>query len=404
MCLANGGTAPVKWVQNVNAPVNVNNNVYEFALEVNVPLLKDVPMFQDLNMDVAGRYTNYSTSGETQTWKLGTNWHVDSNLMFRGTMSVDIRAPNLNDLYQPFGISSTGFTDLLTGGNFGTQLVNRGNPNLTPEIAHTYTFGTVLTPEFIPGFTFSVDWYTTHMSSAISGISYQGNNIQQLCVNSAPSYNSPFCSLAVRPFPVGSPQYTTTSNYPTQVLSSPLNASKVAMEGFDMEVDYNWEMEDIFSWFPGSMSLRHLTTYQPVNETQQLPGSIYTWQPLPKVRMTTFLSYQAGDWGLALQNQWLSGMKKANSDNALNGNSQNYASPRVGSFDTLDVSIDRRFDLWGGSSDIYFTVNNIGNTRAPLWPNNASNPGLFYPVGGNLNTNYWSDMGRYFTLGFKGNF
>ena len=398
--------APVRWVQNVNAPVDVNNNVYEFGLEVNVPLLKDVPMFQDLSMDIAGRYTNYSTSGEAQTWKIGANWHVDENIMFRSTMSVDIRAPNLNDLYQPIGISSTGFTDNLPyfPQSNSTQLVSSGTPTLIPEVAHTYSAGVVLTPEFIPGFTFSVDWYTTHMSQAITNISYQGNAVQAICNASAPSFSSPFCALALRPFAPGSPQYFTSANYPTRVFNSPLNTAKQAMEGFDVEVDYNWDMADIAEWLPGTMSFRHLLTYQPVNSTISLPGAFTTWTVQPKTRMTTFLSYQAGDWGLNLQNQWLSGMKKASSDNALNGNSQNYASPRVGSYNVLDVTLDRRFDLWGGSSDLYFTVNNIGNTRAPLWPTNASNPGLFYPVGGNLNQNYWSDMGRYFTLGFKGNF
>ena len=59
--------------QNVNAPVSVNDNVWETALEVNVPLLKDVPLAQDLNADIAGRYTNYSISGEAETWKIGVN-------------------------------------------------------------------------------------------------------------------------------------------------------------------------------------------------------------------------------------------------------------------------------------------------------------------------------------------
>ena len=115
MCTANGGAAPVLWTQNVNAPVSADNNVYEIALEVNVPLLKDVPMVQDLSADVAGRYTNYSISGETQTWKIGINWQVDEHRVPRHHVD-DIRAPNLNDLFQPMGISSTGFTDLLTSG------------------------------------------------------------------------------------------------------------------------------------------------------------------------------------------------------------------------------------------------------------------------------------------------
>ena len=34
-----------------------HDNVWETALEINVPLLKDVPLAQDLNTDIAGRYT-----------------------------------------------------------------------------------------------------------------------------------------------------------------------------------------------------------------------------------------------------------------------------------------------------------------------------------------------------------
>jgi iron complex outermembrane receptor protein len=403
MCLANGA-APVKWVQNVNAPVSASNNVYEFATEVNVPLLKNVPLFQELSLDVAGRYTNYSTSGEAYTWKIGGDWHVNETVRFRGTMSVDIRAPNLNDLYQPVGISSTGFTDFLytPNGNNSTQLVSRGTPGLVPEVAHSYTAGLVLTPDFIPGLSMSVDWYTTHMSGAITNISFQGSAVQNICYATAPAYNSPFCSLAARPIAVGQPGYATSANFPTQVFNAPQNAARQYMEGWDFEADYGWEMEDVISGFPGSVNLRHLLTYQPVNTTIQLPGAVPTWAVQPKTRQTTFLSYQLGDWGLNMQNQWLSGMKKASSDNKLNGGTQYYAAPRISSYNVLDVTIDRKFDLWGGNGDMYFSVNNIGNTRAPLFPTNASNPGLFYPIGGNI-SNYYDDMGRYFTIGLKGN-
>jgi hypothetical protein len=370
--------------------------VYEFALEVNVPLLKDLPLVKDLSVDVAGRYTNYSTSGEAQTWKIGPNWQVNETLRFRGTMSVDIRAPNLNDLYQPVGISSTGFTDLLTGGNNSTQLQNVGNAALAPEVAHSVTAGVVLTPEFIPGFTMSVDYFQTHMTSAISLVSYQTTAVQQICLASAPTYNSPYCALAVRPIAVGQPGYTSVANYPTQVKASPVNSATQQMEGWDIEVDYNFELGDVWSALPGSINLRHLLSYQPVNTTVSLPGAAPTWNLAPKTRQTTFLNYQVGDWGLSMQNQWLSGVKKANS--LPTASSQNYAVPRVSSYDVLDVTIDRRFDLWGGSTDLYFTVNNIGNTRAPLTPTNASNPGLFYPT-----FPFYDDMGRYFTIGLKGN-
>lgn len=396
MCLQNGNTPPVRWTQNVNAPVSVGNNVYEFAAEFNVPLLKDVPMIQDLSLNAAGRYTNYSTSGEAQTWKIGLDWHVNETVRFRGTTSVDIRAPNLNDLFQPVGISSTGFTDLLTTANNSTRLQTQGNAALVPEVARTYTVGMVLTPDFIPGLVFSIDYFQTHMTKAIQLISGQGTAVQQLCINSAPAYDSPLCGLYIRPFAPGTPQFTTPANYPTVVLSSPLNAAVQEIEGVDIEIDYSFELADLMEELPGSVNFRHLLSYQPVNTTVQLPGAAPTWTIAPKTRQTTFLNYTAGDWGVSLQNQWLSGFKKNNS--VITTGSQNYAVPRVGSYNVLDVTLDRKFDLWGGESSMYFTVNNIGNTRAPLYPTNGSNPGLFYPTAA-----FHDDTGRFFTIGLKGN-
>lgn len=55
--------------------------------------------------------------------------------------------------------------------------------------------------------------------------------------------------------------------------------------------------------------------------------------------------------------------------------------------------------MWGGSSSVYFSAQNVGDTNAPLEEANSSVPGLFYPT----NTIY-SVMGRYFTIGLKGNF
>jgi iron complex outermembrane receptor protein len=296
------------------------------------------------------------------------------------------------------GISSTGQTDFLTGGgNNSTQLVSRGNPNLIPEVAHTYTLGTVLTPEFIPGLTMSVDYFQTHMTGAISQISYQSPAVQQICIASAPKYDSPFCSLAVRPITdPTNPAFTTPANFPLQVLNSPLNSATQQIEGWDIEIDYNWDMADIAEFLPGTMTFRHLFSYQPLNTTVNIPGAAPTFAVGPKTRQTTFLNYQVGDWGLSMQNQWLSGFKKNNSP--ITPTQQNYAVPRISSYDVLDVTIDKKFDLWGGTSDLYLTVNNIGDTRAPLSPTNASNPGLFYPTMG-----FFDDMGRYFTIGIRGN-
>jgi len=400
MCLANGG-APVRWVQNTNAPVNAKNHVYEVALEVNVPLIKDFPLAQEVSTNWAGRYTRYSNFGSVKTWKGGLDWHLNDSIRFRGTASLDIRAPNLNDLFQPAGVSSTGFTDLLTNGNNSLRLISSGNPNLTPEKARTITLGMVLTPSFVRGFNFSVDYYKTKIRDAITGISYQSSAIQNICLASAPTYNSPFCSLAVRPITNPSdPNYKNPNlNFPTEIHNSPLNAARQKTEGFDIQANYGWDMQDIVSTWSGHITLRHLLSYQPVNTTINIPGAFPTWAVAPKVRQTTFLSYDDEHWSLSLQNQWLSRVKLATSDNALNGNSQNYVQPRLRAYDSLDVTITRHVKLLGKGGEIFLTVNNVTNARAPLFPSNSGIPGLFYPTLG-----FYDDTGRYFTTGIRAAF
>jgi len=395
MCLANGG-APVRWVQNTNAEVEASNRVYEAALEVNIPLLSDLPMVQDLSTNLAGRYTKYSSFGSVKTWKAGVQWVVNDSIALRGTSSLDIRAPNLNDLFQPAGVSSTGFRDLLTGGNNSLRLISRGNANLTPEKARTITLGAVFTPSFIPRFSLSIDYYRTKMTDAITGISYQSDAVQNICLASAPAYDSPFCSLAIRPITnPNDPNYRDpVLNFPTEVLNSPLNAARQRTKGYEVQAAYSFDIANF-----ASVSLRHLLSYQPVNTTINIPGAFPTWAVQPKLRQTTFVSFEAERWTLSLQNQWLGKVRMATSDNALNGNRQNHAKPYLPSFNLLDATFAYRFPAMGGDVEAFLTVNNVFDARAPLFPSNSGIPGLFYPT-----TQFHDDMGRFYTVGFRAGF
>src|SRR6185437_9977225 len=118
------------WQQNTVASATANNNVWEFAGEAEIPLLKDIPLVQSVDANLAGRYTDYSTSGAVQTWKVGLDYHVNDDIRFRATTSVDIRAPTLNDLFSPQQSSVTSFTDLHTGGYGILFISSQGNPLL----------------------------------------------------------------------------------------------------------------------------------------------------------------------------------------------------------------------------------------------------------------------------------
>lgn len=410
MCLYSG-TNPVRWVQNTNARVDAKNNVYETALEFNVPLLKDMPLASDVSADLAGRHTKYSTFSAVESWKLGLDWHFNRSIKIRSTLSADIRAPNLNDLYQPVSISSTGFTDNLTGvTNGGQRLISQGNSKLTPEKARTVTVGLALTPSFLPDFTMSLDYYLTKLTDAITNISYQNGNVQSLCLASAPSYNSPFCSLADRPITNPSdPNYKTASNAPTAIYSEPFNSARQETHGIEAEFNYRWEM------LSGKFNLRHLLGYQPINITYNfpvnIPGTFPTWAVEPKLRQTTFLSYQNGDWTLSLQNQWLSSLRLESSDNRINGptvmvngvpvvqSTQNYVDSHVKAYDVVDLTVSKKLKSWEGA-EVFLNISNLNNARAPLVTGGTAGiPGLFYPTLG-----FYDDMGRFFTVGIRAGF
>jgi len=95
-------------------PFHGAQNVYEGFGEVIVPLAKDASWSQSMDFNAAGRITAYSTSGTVETWKLGLTDQLTDEYRLRTTWSYDIRAPNLNELYNPGSILGRTQFDPLT--------------------------------------------------------------------------------------------------------------------------------------------------------------------------------------------------------------------------------------------------------------------------------------------------
>ena len=392
-----------RYVGTTMAPMPTQSmDVLEFAGEVDIPILKDIPWVRKLSVNLAGRYTDYSTSGSVETWKIGLDYHLGSSLRFRGTTSVDIRAPTLNDLYGPVQTSLSGFTDIHTNppnGYSSTVMFQQsgGNPDLVPEVARTYTAGFVLTPRSIPNLTFSVDYYQINMKNAISTVTGNSVIVQNLC--EASNGTSPYCALFVRPLPFSD---HTVNNFPTLVRSMSLNGAATKVSGTDFEANYRFNLDDLIDGAPGSIMLRELVSWQPVNESQTLPGQPFTQGPLPglsgapttgsKTRSTTFLTYSVGSWSFVLQNSWFSAWKKQSNNQTIY-----FTTPNVGEYNVVDLGVTKTFTLDNSTIDVYLTVQNVTNRYGPVYPTNSQNPGFAYPVPPN-----YPVLGRFFTLGVRG--
>ncbi|MBS0361653.1 MAG: TonB-dependent receptor, partial [Proteobacteria bacterium] len=140
-------------------PFSGSRNVKEAFVETSVPVLKDLPLVKGLELNAAGRITDYSTSGSVETWKLGATYDMTDDLRFRITKSKDIRAPTLNDLYSKGNSGTQNVFDPVLNKTAQVFFVSSGNPNLKPEDADTLTAGIVYKPHYVSGLELSLDYY-----------------------------------------------------------------------------------------------------------------------------------------------------------------------------------------------------------------------------------------------------
>ena len=172
-------TPPDQFLQNSGG----SYDVYEVFGELGTTLIEDVPFFQELRLEAAGRFSHYSTVGTVWTYAVNGFWAPIEDIRFRGTYSRAVRAPNIAELFAPpqaaffrpfdpcdqneinrlqgIGYANIdnriancrsdgipeGFSDPLSARFAGTIA---GNPDLREETADTYTVGTVIQPSFIP--------------------------------------------------------------------------------------------------------------------------------------------------------------------------------------------------------------------------------------------------------------
>jgi iron complex outermembrane receptor protein len=183
--------------------------VKEAYAEVNIPVLKNMPLAQLLSFDLATRHSVYSNFGVTNNSKGSFMWKPVKDLLARGTYAQGFRAPTVGDTFgggqqtfdtimdpcdSQFGQADNpavaarcaaagagaGFRQLdqtktpITSADGGQSAVpfmgGAGNASLQPERAKTKTAGFVYSPSFLPGFSGSLDWYNITVNNMISGI------------------------------------------------------------------------------------------------------------------------------------------------------------------------------------------------------------------------------------------
>jgi len=180
-------------------------DVTDLFFEALIPVIQDAKMARDLSFELGFRYSDYSTTGGQPTWKVAGTWAPTSSFKFRAGYNQAIRSPNVRELFVPQGLGLGGSSDICSGPNpsytleqcmrtgvtaaqYGNVLANPadqynsldgGNPNLAPETANTLTVGLVITPQSVPGLSFTLDYYDIQIDDLIGSL--QPDDIVQTC-------------------------------------------------------------------------------------------------------------------------------------------------------------------------------------------------------------------------------
>jgi outer membrane receptor protein involved in Fe transport len=328
--------------------------------EVSVPILRDLPLIESLSVDAAGRVTDYRTSGTVTTWKVGGAWQINPDIRFRVARSRDIRAPVLFELFAGRTQQQGGTFDphtQITGASF---IVSGGNPQLTPEIANTLTLGTVVEPRFVPGLTFSVDYYKIKLRDAIA--SPTRDAILNLC--EASNGTGPECSLITRPLPFSD---RSPANYVLAVQVSSLNQALNIQSGIDFDLAYRRELG------PGQFSARLYSSYNLTNKVKAsqtqptlegagfaIPGRTV----LLRSSSSLNVGYEIGRFRFNVVEQVLSGYKFSNI--------QVFSPNKTKAIAYTNATIEYSPNLLGRKNQIFLSINNVFNKDAPLVGSNSA--------------------------------
>lgn len=256
--------------------------------EIRLPLLADLPFVEELTVEGAARFSDYNTAAKgVWAYNAGIVYSPVRDVRFRAAYGRAVRAPNIGDLFatgsetflngladpcnqtvindnpnRARNCAAAGIpTTLVVNGETrpwtntpasGISGLSAGNPNLAPETSDSLTLGAVFQPSFIPGLSFSVDYYNIKVSSVISAVGAQA--IINQCYDDPVSINNPFCAAVFRrtssdPFVnatfqgqrdrvvAGIPNIDLPQVGPS-FLQAPFNFAQLRARGVDLELSY----------------------------------------------------------------------------------------------------------------------------------------------------------------------
>ncbi|RAK60181.1 TonB-dependent receptor [Phenylobacterium hankyongense] len=343
-------------------PTSGSQTAREVFGELLIPVLKDLPLVEDLSLDLGYRRSDYNLFGASNTYKADVSWKPISTLRLRGGYSTALRAPSVGELFAPTvngqltigtlpdagdpcsaaskfraaananaakvlalcqaqGIPSALLPTFTQSADsvFGTS---GGNPKLTPEKAKTYSVGAVWSPTFdqplLQNLQVSVDYYNIKIDNAVGTLAL--TSILPRCFNVDGVSNSTYSNSNIY-----CQQITRDTRTGDIVLGREgfLNLATYSTDGVDTQVDWSFGLDALgLSETYGRIRVSSVITYTNSYKVASLPGapvldyagsignaSVSPEIAHPKWKANTTIGYSVGPVSAALHWRFIDKMK-----------------------------------------------------------------------------------------------
>jgi iron complex outermembrane receptor protein len=410
------------------APTRGGYSLDEAYLELAIPLLAGVPGAQELSVNIAGRYSDYSSFGDTTNGKFTVKWKPIDDLLVRGTYATGFRAPTVSNLYG--GVSETfeNYTDPCdtyfgsatrnpevaarcaahVPGDFRQEAsggvdasnpqsqsnypyLSGSNPDLKPETSRSLSFGAVYSPQSIQGLDVSLDWWKIKIDDVISNESVTSILNQCYVQNIAAA-----CHRFVR---------DETSGQVTNITRNLTNGGYQETAGYDLGVRYRLPETAV-----GRFTVDWKTTYvdylsykrdnESTTPVEQHTGwATSDWGSNFRVRSNLNLEWEKGSVGASWRARYYSGTKEECAYEA-ECDAPDYSSPYTYAKPVRHTGSNTFHDLqvrWNASWDatIALGANNVFDHEGPVM---YSQPNSNFSYHGSF------DIGRFVYLQYQQRF
>lgn len=395
------------FTRNTLVPIDGRFNSTEFYGEALIPLLGgelDTPLVDRLEIEGAVRFVDNSVAGSDLTWTAGGRYAPIPDIEFRGNVTESIRAPSITELFTPesrffafandpcdarfidqgnvpavraANCAADGIMQPFTSfiANASQPATLSGNPDLSNEIAKSWTVGVIMRPRFLEGFTIAVDWLDIDVHDAIETAT--AVDILRACYDSSNFPDEPSCDLFDRD--AGGQVINMRTGF--------VNVGLVEFSGLTTVASYDLPLGE---WGDLNIRVNHLYTDRHIEtpgsgNSVRLDGQIGE----SKHRITANTTWSYGKFRWFNQFRWINGAVFDNTDDA---NTRNIRG--VGDWLVVDSGI--AYDL-NEQIELQLNADNLLNASPP-------SPGILDQNFAMQNTYFPGILERYLTFTVRGHF